>query len=294
MRPPVVRRSLRARPLVLRRQGLLLALQPSPPLGLLVWLPSPTGVAIPTRTAAGAMGPPEVGPLIAATARHGRRSTTPGPGPSPCVRARATGAPLQRPPQSSLLTMPPYGVPQAAPAHSRPWGAPTLTPWSSMARGWDPASAFSTMAMTSPPLIGWSTTTPPYHTTSTVDTLSRSHLPHPSHPSSIVVENGSTLLVTSVGASALSGPFCLNDVLVAPHIAHNLLSVRRFTTDNSCSIEFDPFGLSIKDLANKALLARCDSLGPSTRSDHPPLARPPCLSWPLSPPPPLGIVASTI
>jgi hypothetical protein len=84
----------------------------------------------------------------------------------------------------------------------------------------------------------------------------------PGNPTSIVVGNGSTLPVTSVGVSVLPGPFYLNDVLVAPHITHNLLSVRRFTTDNSCSIEFDPFGFSVKDLATRTPLARCDSSGP--------------------------------
>jgi hypothetical protein len=86
--------------------------------------------------------------------------------------------------------------------------------------------------------------------------------PHSSHPSSIVVGHGSTLPVTSVGASVLPGPFYHNNVLVAPHITHNLLSVRCFTTDNSCSIEFDPSGFSVKDLANRTPLARCDSSGP--------------------------------
>ncbi len=92
--------------------------------------------------------------------------------------------------------------------------------------------------------------------------ISYSHPPPSSHPTSIVVGNGSTLPVTSVGASVLPGLFYLNDVLVAPHITHNLLSVRRFTTDNSCSIEFDPSGFSVKDLATRTLLARCDSSGP--------------------------------
>jgi hypothetical protein len=101
-----------------------------------------------------------------------------------------------------------------------------------------------------------------YHTTSTAGTLSRSHLTHPSHPSSIVIGNGSTLLVTSVGVSVLLGPFYLNNILVAPHITHNLLFVHWFTTDNSYSIEFDLFGLSVKDLATRTLLARCDSSGP--------------------------------
>jgi small nuclear ribonucleoprotein (snRNP)-like protein len=51
-----------------------------------------------------------------------------------------------------------------------------------------------------------------FHTTPTTSSLLHSHPPHPSHPSSIVVGNGSTLPVTSVGASVLPGPFCLNDV----------------------------------------------------------------------------------
>jgi hypothetical protein len=108
--------------------------------------------------------------------------------------------------------------------------------------------------------------------------LSRSHSPPLTHPTSIVVGNSSTFPVTSVGASVLPGPFFLNDVLIAPYITHNLLSVRRFTTDNSCSIEFDPSGFSVKDLATKTLLARCDSAGPlytfqpsSTGASSPPI-----------------------
>jgi hypothetical protein len=46
----------------------------------------------------------------------------------------------------------------------------------------------------------------------------------------------------------LPGPFYLNDVLVTPDLVQSLLSVRRFITDNSCYMEFDPFGLSMKDL----------------------------------------------
>jgi hypothetical protein len=101
-----------------------------------------------------------------------------------------------------------------------------------------------------------------YHTTPIAGMLSRSHPPPSTHPTSIVVGNSSTLPVTSVGALVLPRPFYLNDVLVAPHITHNLLSVRRFTTDNSCSIEFDPSGFSVKDLATRTPLARCDSVGP--------------------------------
>jgi hypothetical protein len=79
-----------------------------------------------------------------------------------------------------------------------------------------------------------------------------------------VVGNGSALPVTSVGDAVLPGPFRLSNVLVAPHIIQNLLSVRQFTTDNSCSMEFDLFGLSVRDLATMTLLARCDIPGRST------------------------------
>jgi hypothetical protein len=43
----------------------------------------------------------------------------------------------------------------------------------------------------------------------------------------------------------LLGPFHLNNILVAPNIIQNLLSVHQFTTDNSCSMEVGPFGLSM-------------------------------------------------
>jgi hypothetical protein len=79
-----------------------------------------------------------------------------------------------------------------------------------------------------------------FHTTPTLARYSTTIHPHPSHPSSIVVGNGSTLSITSVGASVLPGPLYLNDVLVAPGLTHPLLSVRCFTSDNHCSIEFDP------------------------------------------------------
>jgi hypothetical protein len=183
-----------------------------------------------------------------------------------------------RSPTPAFLTTPPYGVPATPPAPPQllPPGTPASTTWSPLAGGWDNASlaaAFSTMAMT-PPSSDWVIDSgASYHTTPTTGTLSRSHPPHSSHPSSIVVGNGSTLPVTSVGASVLLGPFYLNDVLVAPHITHNLLSVRRFTTDNSCSIEFDPAGFSVKDLDTRTLLARCDSSGPLYTLRPPPPPR---------------------
>jgi hypothetical protein len=71
---------------------------------------------------------------------------------------------------------------------------------------------------------------------------------------SIVVGNGFVLPVTSVGDSVLFEPFYLNDVLVSPDLIQNLLSVHQFTTNNSCSMEFD--------LATRHILVRYDNNGP--------------------------------
>jgi hypothetical protein len=83
-----------------------------------------------------------------------------------------------------------------------------------------------------------------------------------SNPSSIVVGNVSSLPITSVGDSVLSGPFYLNNILLAPDLVQSLFSVHRFTIDNWCSIEFNPFGLSVKDLTTKNMIIRSNSTDP--------------------------------
>ncbi|XP_020172529.1 uncharacterized protein [Aegilops tauschii subsp. strangulata] len=45
----------------------------------------------------------------------------------------------------------------------------------------------------------------------------------------------------------------------APALIKNLISVRQITTDNHVSVEFDPFGLSVKDYPTKAEIARFNS-----------------------------------
>jgi hypothetical protein len=101
-----------------------------------------------------------------------------------------------------------------------------------------------------------------HHTTPSVSNISTLHPLASSNPSSIVVGNGSSLPITSVGDSILPGPFYLNNILLAPDMVQSLLSVRRFTTDNWCSIEFDPFGLFVKDLTTKNMIVRSNSTGP--------------------------------
>jgi hypothetical protein len=80
----------------------------------------------------------------------------------------------------------------------------------------------------------------------TVDAGILSNISPPSSytPSSIIVGNRAHLLVTATGSHTFSFPFhnlVLNDVLVSPspQIIKNLISIRRFTIDNNCSIEFD-------------------------------------------------------
>ncbi|XP_076916064.1 uncharacterized protein LOC143575637 [Bidens hawaiensis] len=80
----------------------------------------------------------------------------------------------------------------------------------------------------------------------------------------IIVGNGQSIPVVAQGNQVLPPPFPplkLNNVLFAPHIIKNLISVRRLTTDNLDSIEFDPFGFVVKDLKTRAPILRCNSTG---------------------------------
>jgi hypothetical protein len=61
---------------------------------------------------------------------------------------------------------------------------------------------------------------------------------------------------TSITTS--SSPLQLRNVLIAPQIVKNLISVCALTRDNNVSIEFDPWGFSINDLRTRMALLRCD------------------------------------
>ena len=67
----------------------------------------------------------------------------------------------------------------------------------------------------------------------------------PSSAHTVTVGNGASLPISHISTDtlpSLSKPLYLNNVLVVPHIIKNLLSVRKLTTDNFVSIEFDPWG----------------------------------------------------
>lgn len=71
-------------------------------------------------------------------------------------------------------------------------------------------------------------------------------------PEHIVVGNGSTLPIISIGhATLLHTPFHLTHTLLAPYLIKNLVSVRKFTRDNNCSVELELFGFSVKDLRTR-------------------------------------------
>jgi hypothetical protein len=99
-----------------------------------------------------------------------------------------------------------------------------------------------------------------HHTTPSVGNISTLRHLASSNPSSIVVGNGSSFLITPVGDSVLPGPFYLNNIFLVPDMVQSLLSVHRFATDNWCSMEFDPFGLSVKDLTTKNVIVRSNNI----------------------------------
>ena len=91
----------------------------------------------------------------------------------------------------------------------------------------------------------------------------------------IIVGNGHSIPIHGYGHTTLSSPcppLSLNNVLHAHQLVKNLVSVRKFTIDNSVTVEFDPFGFSMKDFPTGMPLMRCESWGelyPITKPTNP-------------------------
>ena len=93
----------------------------------------------------------------------------------------------------------------------------------------------------------------------------------------IIVGNGSEIPIIGLGTKRLNPPplppLVLKNVLHAPHLIKNLVSVRKFTTANNVSVEFDRFGFTVKDMQTEMPLMRRNSSGdlypllPSTNTD---------------------------
>jgi hypothetical protein len=141
------------------------------------------------------------------------------------------------------------------------------------------ANNFNTMTLTPPPNTEW------YmdfgassHLASTSGFLSCVFSPNYSTPRSIIVGNGSLLPVISTGDTYFpldNRTLHLYDILVFLDVIKNLVSVCCFTTDNLFSVEFDPYGLTVKDLQTKNVIVKCNSSGqlypifPSTYASFP-------------------------
>ncbi|KAJ0568579.1 hypothetical protein HanIR_Chr06g0297791 [Helianthus annuus] len=79
---------------------------------------------------------------------------------------------------------------------------------------------------------------------------------------SILVGNGNKLPVIGSGSTIINTPsklLHLKSVLFNPKIIKNLISMRKFNTDNYTSIEFDPFRFSVKDFKDGMILSRHNS-----------------------------------
>ncbi|XP_071694443.1 uncharacterized protein [Rutidosis leptorrhynchoides] len=78
----------------------------------------------------------------------------------------------------------------------------------------------------------------------------------------IIVGNGHGIPIHGFGHSKLSNPsrpLYLQNILHSPNLIKNLISVRRLSTDNNISLEFDPFGFTVKDFPQGTTVLRCNS-----------------------------------
>ena len=167
--------------------------------------------------------------------------------------------PSSTPQQNSILgPYPPQTQPQAHIAqNAAPAAMPTLIPQAL-------AHAFNTMSLQNPSETAWYMDSgATNHITAQSGMLSSAF--NMSITPSVRVGDGSTVPVTKIGNAVLSSPskqLLLKNVLVCPSFIKNLISVRQFVTQNKCTVEFDPFGFTVKDLLSRTTLLRCDSSGP--------------------------------
>lgn len=126
----------------------------------------------------------------------------------------------------------------------------------------DFSDMFSTMSLAEPTSNWYMDSGASSHISSTPGNLQS--VVNLSTGNSIVVGNGSSIPIHCSGNTFVPTnykPLHLKNVLVAPEIVKNLISVRRFTKDNWCSVEFDPFGFHVKDLQTQKIILRSDSSG---------------------------------
>ena len=80
----------------------------------------------------------------------------------------------------------------------------------------------------------------------------------------IIVRNDQSIPIRGFGSANLSpshSRLVLKNVLHAPNLIKNLVSVCKFTINNQVFVEFDSFGFSMKDFQTRMTLMRCNSWG---------------------------------
>jgi len=142
-------------------------------------------------------------------------------------------------------------------AQNQTLGAPsgTLVPT-------DIAATMQTMSLQQPDDNWYMDTGASSHMTSNAGTLSSYF--NLSTNNKVIVGNGTEIPILGCRVKQLQPPLpplLLNNVLHAPHIIKNLVSVRKFTSDNNVSVDFDRFGFIIKDMQTGKPLMRRNSLG---------------------------------
>ena len=173
--------------------------------------------------------------------------------PEPCPYPTAPPRPSQCPPSTPGLL-----GPRPIQAY-----AVTVEPGPAPYEYTDIDSAMHTMTLAPPDDNWYMDTGATSHMTGDSGTLSSYF--NSSINKTILVGNGNTIPVYGDGhkiiPSPSRSPVNLKNVLHAPQIIKNLTSVRKFTTDNHVSMEFDPFGFHVKDLLTGNIILRCDSTG---------------------------------
>jgi len=72
--------------------------------------------------------------------------------------------------------------------------------------------------------------------------------------SKIILPNGHTYEISSVGKVKLSSELILHDILYVPIFKYNLLSIPKLTRDSNCIVIFHPKFCVIQDYLNKRIL----------------------------------------
>jgi hypothetical protein len=181
---------------------------------------------------------------------------------------QAWGMPFRAPGSGVLGPRPPFQAQQAMLAHHSPPSTPGGASSTYGTQSWDNSALYAALqnagVATQPPSsTDWYFDTGASTHMSSTSGITSSPTPLP-FQSFITIGNGARLPVTHTAAATIptsSSPLQLNNVLITPSLIKNLISVKQLTRDNNVSVEFDPVGFSVKDLATQTVILRCKGVG---------------------------------